>query len=291
MPQASYPVVLHKVEPRGDADDARDFTFRFQDPKQCADFLQEATITGALGSAWHIGLCVSDTEREYTPLTSLEDAARTMSLTLLIRLYQDGEMSQKLRAMCPGAAADISCPRPTFGLSSWIIPTLNPAPDLWSAIADNSARLGMICAGTGVAVGYQALRLVVEALARRAEPAASNGVGPRVGLLCSHRESCPLMVDELDSVAQAANGAGRLRLTLTANLEVPQKRVRSERSAHAVSLFRGRVDESMLRDVLPVCSQAPCLIVVTGPRGFNEHCTRLLSRLGHADSHIIVLDA
>merc|ERR1712150_78255 len=169
--------------------------------------------------------------------------------------------------------------------------------EIWCRIAAGQLRLGMICAGTGVTPCVQALAFVIEALQSHGD-SATRDAGQVFGLLTSNRYSAgPLMLEEICRLeARASKPSVVIQHTLTLEESPGSPAKRSRQSTEEASYFTGRISREMLAKTLPPPGNGdsgctPCLIVVTGPLGFAEHCTPLLMALGHPRDMVFALDA
>lgn len=296
-PSKWFDCVLEDVSPRQDsAGDVFVIRFSFKSEALKARFLSLAEASGCTHTAWHVWLQLGDVEREYTPISDFAEVAASGQVLLLVRLYSDGQMSSKLRGARPGTQAFLSVSRPTLDASMWTPTAMMTNHELWRRIAEGTLRLGMVCAGTGVTPCVQVLAFVVEALRRK--PNSSNGARAFVcGLLTSNRQtSGTLMFEELRLLeSQAPANAVVVRHTLTIEESPACAAKRSRSSRDDVHTFSGRISQDMLDVALPAPSlgnsSGPCLVMVTGPPGFAEHCVPLLVALGHAREMIVELDA
>lgn len=311
-------VLIKKVERADSSGDTFDFHFGLaaSAASRFAQAVQESSVTA---QPWHVWLQLGGVEREYTPVSSLATASQG-SIVMLIKLYEDGDMSQELGRLELGGKVQIGPPKTTLP-RQWPSAALSASP--WRSIAEGGWRLGLLCAGTGVTPCFQALALAVEAIAGFGCPRAG---GLSVGLLASSRRGLlvdsALMSEELRELAgRAPQGKVSVSFTLTDNpppasaaqppkqrrvdaerptlMSSPQQRVRDigppPAAPPAGQLFRGRVTGDMISEALPSPlisgSSSPCAVVICGPRGFAEHCEPLLLRLGYSNDHILVLDA
>eukprot|EP00928_Gymnodinium_smaydae_P065720 TRINITY_DN48816_c0_g1_i1.p1 TRINITY_DN48816_c0_g1~~TRINITY_DN48816_c0_g1_i1.p1 ORF type:complete len:482 (-),score=60.79 TRINITY_DN48816_c0_g1_i1:430-1665(-) len=289
--------ILEDVSTRVDsAGDVFVYRFVFTSESAKALFLKVAAASGSVATAWHVWLRLENVEREYTPISDFKAVATQGSVSLLIRLYAEGEMSAKLRAARPGCAASLSVPLPTLEPKMWPPASKLENQELWNCVADGKLRLGMVCAGTGVTPCVQVLAYIVDALRSRGR-AGSESRGCVCGLLSSNRRTAgALMADELRLLeSRAPENTVVVRHTLTSEGSLGAEAKRSRPSPEYSPAFSGRISKDMLAAVLPGAHAgndgSACMVVVTGPPGFAEHCVPLLTVLGYPQSMIVVLDA
>lgn len=297
-----FEAVLSKISPRQDSSgDVFVFHFQLKNASSREAFVNSAAALGVADTPWHIWLKQAGVKREYTPISTLKDIAQTGTFALLIKIYNDGEMSKQLRAAQVGTTSFISVPEATLEPSMWPVAAQLSIRELWRKVATGSICLGLICAGTGITPCMQVLEFVVEAIQGSDQRRSRRQVA---GLLTSNRRGAgPLMLAELTSLqGQAPVGSITVRHTLTDEPEpTVAKRLKGAMAkASAVDVtgnFDGRVSIEMLKATLPPPAIAadrdskPCLVVVTGPAGFAEHCLPLLVALGHPKELVVILDA
>ena len=121
--------------------DSDEYTLQLVEERDRAAFAQEPA------AMWHLWLAIGGVSREYTPTSNSEDTTRSGLITLVIKLYSKGEMSDQLARAAIGDLAAVSPPRVTLRI---------PAFDL--APTPRGLTFNLLAGGTGVAPCLQFLR-------------------------------------------------------------------------------------------------------------------------------------
>jgi len=225
---------------------------------------------------WHLWLAMGGVSREYTPTSTSEDTTRSGLITLVIKLYSKGEMSDQLARAAIGDLAAVSPPRVTLRI---------PAFDL--APTPRGLTFNLLAGGTGVAPCLQFLR--------RAKAAAAC-----VQMLysCWTLEDALLAAELEDLAASWPERGFRYAYVLTREKDravlVDAREPKRSRTGGAAAVRGRRIDAAMMREHLVDRRQdAVVMTVVSGPSGFNARCEELVRRnlTPEERGEVVVLDA
>ncbi|CAE7927349.1 CBR1 [Symbiodinium sp. KB8] len=265
---AAQVVVIRPVSP-----DSSIFVLRLLNDQDRAAFMREPS------AMWHIWLAVGGVSREYTPISSSLDSAKTGTIELVIKVYAQGLMSEQLANLTAGDVVAVSEPRVTLRV-----------PDLETASPPAGLSFNLLAGGTGIAPCLQMLRKAM-------------GARATVRMLYSIRtQNDALLESELKGLAAAwPNCSFSYALILTRASESPAGAEREpKRSRRAGAVCGRRIDAAIVREHLaaPAVSDegarpGAVMTIITGPSGFNACCEDLVGRtLAPAESgEVVVLDA
>lgn len=249
--EASLPATvssIHQVSP-----DCHVFTLRLLHK---AD---RGLFSGPMAAMWHIWLRVSDVSREYTPISSSADTAASGKIDLVIKIYDNGRMSEKLPDLRVDDQVMVSAPRTTLH-----IPELE-TPDLTSGL-----HFYLFAGGTGIAPCLQLLR-------------RAQAVGSSASLLYSTWTADDVLLGaELEALASSwcAPNDPRAKLSLSFLLtrESSERRAPKRlRKCTAAVVCGRRVDMELVEQAMMQGEAAHTAItIISGPSGFNEHCETLV---------------
>lgn len=230
-----------------------------------------------VATMWHIWLCVGDVSREYTPISSNMDTAKSGEIELLIKVYDDGSMSKKIRKLRVSDKVLVSAPRTTLHVQE-----LDTGGGL---------RFNLLAGGTGIAPCLQLLR-------------RAQAVGASASLLYSVWTTDDLLLsaelEELETIWSELHSQAKLSLTLILTREsFEMSSPKKLRRFSTASMVYGRqVDSKLVAELMHSARQDTFanmkdVTIISGPVGFNNHCESLVRSLcPHKGSHHIhVLDS
>jgi ferredoxin-NADP reductase len=264
------------VRIRSVSPDSHEFTFQLLGEPDRAAFAHEPA------TMWHIWLTVGDVSREYTPTSSSGETASTGTITLLIKLYARGSMSEQLAKAATGDVVAVSPPRVTLRVPA----LLEEAPPA-RGIAFN-----LLAGGTGIAPCYQLLRW-----AKAAEASV------RMIYSCWTYGDV-LLAAELEELAACWPGQGfcyTLVLTRDTARRSEQTERQLKRPRSVGTLYGRRIDATIVREHLLMGvtetdgggQPGAVMTIVSGPSGFNACCADAVSHAldPAARGQVFVLDA
>ena len=191
--------------------------------------------------------------RAYTPISNDSDVGY---FELLIKIYSDGEMTQKLMnnidindyIECKGPLGSINYHKPS---SLKITEGLNKYRSL------NVAKIGMLAGGTGITPMYQIIKYMHQ---------NKDTDSTKVSLMFSNKtEKDILLKDELDEIVKTNE-----------NIKI----------YYIISSNDGHIDLEMIQNNLFPPNQ-DVAVMYCGPTGFNKTMKKLLNQIGHEKSNIL----
>ncbi|XP_068592274.1 cytochrome b5 reductase 4 [Cebidichthys violaceus] len=203
-----------------------------------------------VGKHVYLKALVQDTEvvRPYTPVDqNLEAASQEPDLYLMIKIYPDGLLTPHLNSLHVGDCISVSGPEGTF--------SLRPLRDV--------THLYLLAAGTGFTPMARLIQLALQ---------DGDAVRRTKLLFLNRREEDILWRCELDELA-----ASRERFQVEYVLSDP---------CESWTGRKGRLDESMLQDVLSRPDGSKCYVCVCGPTAFTELTTGLLKQQGFSEEEL-----
>ena len=210
--------------------------------------LARGGVDAETGEAW---------VRPYTPM----DGAAVGRFALNVRVYERGKLSRHLAALPVGETVDFHAPPPRLYRARFVAA---------------AARVGVVCAGTGITTAFQALERVLR-----------KGVARSVALLYGSRTAASILYGAALADLEAAH-RGVLAVTHCLSREPP---------GSPWTGARGRVDRALLKKTLPppgpdvlvyVCGPAGLVDALCGPPDDGDRPARrrrnrgLLAGLGYA---------
>lgn len=191
--------------------------------------------------------------RAYTPITNDSDKGY---FELLIKIYSDGEMTQKLMnnvsindyVQCKGPLGAINYHEPS---QLKITEGLNKYRSL------NVTKIGMLAGGTGITPMYQVIKYINQ---------NKGNDSTKISLIFSNKtEKDILLKDELNEIVETNE-----------NIKIH----------FSISSTDGHIDLEMIQNNLFPPSQ-DVAIMYCGPTGFNKTMKKLLNQIGHQKSNIL----
>ena len=257
--------------------DSHEFTLQLLGKQDRAAFARE------LAAMWHIWLTVGDVSREYTPTSSCGETASTGTITLIIKLYARGSMSEQLAKATTGDVVAVSPPRVTLR-----VPAL-----LEEASLPRGTAFNLLAGGTGIAPCLQLLRR-----------AKARSISVRMLYSCWTHDDV-LLAAELEELAACWPNQD-FYYTLVLTRETSQRPEQAERQLKRPrsigTLYGRRIDATIVREYLMgiaktdgAMSAQPgaAMTVVSGPSGFNACCADAVRHalLPAERGEVVVLDA
>ena len=265
--------------------DSDEYTLQLVEERDRAAFAQEPA------AMWHLWLAMGGVSREYTPTSTSEDTTRSGLITLVIKLYSKGEMSDQLARAAIGDLAAVSPPRVTLRI---------PAFDL--APTPRGLTFNLLAGGTGVAPCLQFLRRA--RICRFYILGRVAAAFPRPAACVQMLYSCwtledALLAAELEDLAASWPERGfRYAYVLTREKDravlVDAREPKRSRTGGAAAVRGRRIDAAMMREHLVDRRQdAVVMTVVSGPSGFNARCEELVRHnlTPEERGEVVVLDA
>ena len=211
---------------------------------------------GFPGSAWHVQVITSSAARDYTPISSWRDYEKG-HLKLLVKSYADRDPKSSvsrlfgtLRTVAEAREVALHSYSSLEEQSCWLQIS---APQLTIQLPFSSKSLGFIAGGTGIA---PVLQMLSECL-----PGGSL-FGSTAHVLYSSRTLQDILaLHELNELEEASEGRIEISHTLTSSRDTQGAlyfagahghfRDREDVLKPPKRLFRGHIDEEMLRKTMP----------------------------------------
>ncbi|KAK9513133.1 hypothetical protein VZT92_027984 [Zoarces viviparus] len=203
-----------------------------------------------VGKHVYLKALVQDTEvvRPYTPVDqNLTAASQESELYLMIKVYPDGVFTPHLNSLHVGHCVSVSGPEGTF--------SLRPLRDV--------TYLYLLAAGTGFTPMARLIQLALQ---------DGDTIRKTKLLFLNRREEDILWRCELDELA-ARHERFQVEYVLSDPCESWTGR-------------KGRLDESMLQDVLNRPDGSKCCVCVCGPNAFTELSMGLLKQQGFSEEEL-----
>lgn len=228
------------------------------------------------------GTKAMEVQRQYTPVSGVDAVG---FLDLLVKVYEDGKLTPRLRELRPGERLDFKGP---FG-------ALTYDGNMAFTVAGEQrspAHLVMFAAGSGITPMLQLIKVMIREDLRggpsdaEAASADAEAAAPLITLVyCNRSEEDIILRSDLEQLATGFGGRFRLHLVLSQpgaedwGAPVESETMGGELDRSGMS-HRGRVDAAIVGQVMSELAPENVLALTCGPDGFNEAVAGLLAGVG-----------